>query len=64
MASHVDPPWVGVLDESFHECINHYTCPGWMFVPHKPHPFGSDYHTIACAKSKVVYNFVIVEGKD
>ena len=35
-----------------------------MFVPRKPHPFGNEYHKIACAKYKVIYNFEIVEGKD
>ena len=35
-----------------------------MFFPLKPHPFGNEYHTIACPKYKVVYNVDIVEGKD
>ena len=35
-----------------------------MFDPHKPHPLGKKYHTIACAESKVIYNVEIVEGKD
>ena len=35
-----------------------------MFVSRKPHPFGNNYHTIACAKYKVIYNVEIVEGKD
>ena len=35
-----------------------------MFVPHKPHHFGNECHTIAYAKSKVIYNGEIVEGKD
>ena len=35
-----------------------------MFIPHNPHPFGNEYHTIACAKSKVIYNVDIVEGGD
>ena len=34
-----------------------------MFVPRKPHTFGNDYHTFACAKYKVIYNVKIVEGK-
>ena len=44
--------------------MNHYTCPGCMFVPRKPHHFGNKYHTIACAKYKIIYNFDIVEGRD
>ena len=35
-----------------------------MFVPRKTHPFGNKYNTIAFAKSKVIYNIEIVEGKD
>ena len=35
-----------------------------MFVPHKPHPFWNEDHTIACALSKVIYHVEIVEGKD
>ena len=35
-----------------------------MFVPHKTQNFGNEYHTIACAKSKVIYNIDIMEGKD
>ena len=35
-----------------------------MFPPRKPHPFGNEYHKIACAKSKGIYNVEIVEGKD
>ena len=61
--AHFDPSWVSVLDESIHDCINNYTCPGWIFVSCKPHPFENDYHTIVWAKSKVIYNIEIVEGK-
>ena len=35
-----------------------------MFIPCKPLPLGKEYHKIACAKSKVIYNVEIVEGKD
>ena len=34
-----------------------------MFVPRKPHPLGNEYPKISCAKSKVIYNVKIVEGK-
>lgn len=39
-------------------------CPGWMFVPRKPHPKGNEYHTLACALSKIIFFHEIVEGKD
>ena len=64
MAAHFDPSWVSDLGESIQKEINRYTCPGWMFVPRKPHPFGNQYHTVTCAKSKVIYNVDIFEGKD
>ena len=63
MAAYFYPSWVSVLDESIQEWNNRYTCPGRMFVPHKPHPFGEKYHTIECSKSKFVGNVEIVEGK-
>ena len=35
-----------------------------MFVPRKLHLFGNKYHTIVCAKYKVIYYVNIVKGKD
>ena len=64
MEARFDPSWVSVLDESIQWCINLYNLPGCIFVPRKPHPFGNQYHTIACDETKVVYNFYIVEDKD
>jgi hypothetical protein len=31
------PGWVNCLDESMSVWTNRWTCPGWMFVPRKPH---------------------------
>ena len=64
MVENFDPQWVSVLDKSIQEWINSCTCPGWMFVLHKPHHFGEKYHTIACELSKVIYHVDIVEGQD
>ena len=64
MAAHFEPSWVSVLDDSIQEWINRYICPGWIFVPRKPHTFGNDYHTIVCAEYKVIYNVDIAKGKD
>ena len=44
--------------------FNRFTCPGWTFVPRKPHPFGNEYHSICCGKSGIMYAVEIVEGKD
>jgi hypothetical protein len=39
-------------------------CPGWMFVPRKPHLFGNEYHYICCADTMIMYAIEIVEGAD
>ena len=64
MASHFDPSWVSVLYKSIQKWINPYTCPRWMFVPSKPHPFWNDYQKIVCAKSRFIYNVDIMEKRD
>ena len=43
MAQQFTPSWVSCLDESMSPWTNKYRCPGWMFVPRKPHPFGNEY---------------------
>ena len=52
------------LNKSMSIWHNRYTCPGWMFVPQKPHPFGNEYHTICCALSGIMFGIDLVEGKD
>ena len=64
MVAHFDRLWVSVLDYSIQEWVDRYTFPGWMFVPRKPHPFRDNYHTVTCAKSKVIYIVEIVEEED
>jgi hypothetical protein len=58
------PSWVSCLDESMSPWTSRWTCPGWMFVPRKPHPMGNEYHTIACAVSGILYQMEMVEGRD
>jgi hypothetical protein len=58
------PSWVSCLDESMSPWNNRWTCPGWMFVPRKPHPFGNECHSICCAETMIMYAIEIVEGKD
>ena len=38
--------------------------PGWMNVKRKPHPFGNEYHTIACCDTHIIFFIEIMEGKD
>ena len=58
------PSWVCCLDESVSIWINRWTCPGWIFIPRKPHPFGNEYHTIADGLTNILFWAEIVEGKD
>ena len=58
------PSWIACLDESMLVWTSQWTCPGWMFVPHKPHPFGNDYHSMCCGLSGIMYSIELVEGKD
>jgi hypothetical protein len=39
---------------------NEYTCPGFIFVPQKPHPFGNEWHSI-CG---IIFGIELVEVKD
>ena len=55
--------WVTCLDESMSIWNNRWTCPGWVFCPRKPHPFGNEYHTICCGLSGVLFKLEMVEGK-
>jgi hypothetical protein len=64
MAEIFTPSWVSCLDESMSPWNNRWTCPGWMFVPRKPHPFGNEYHSICCAETMIMYGIEIVEGAD
>jgi hypothetical protein len=52
------------LDESmsiWHQC---WTCPGWIFCPHKPYPLGNKYHTACCALANILFSIELVKGKD
>ena len=58
------PAWITCLDESMSIWTNRWTCPGWVFCLRKPHPFGNEYHTIACGLSGILFRMEMVEGKD
>ena len=64
MAQQFTPSWVSCLDESMSPWTNKYTCPGWMFVPRKPHPSGNEYHSVCCFMSGIMWGMELVEGKD
>lgn len=64
MSENFTPGWASCLDESMMEWTNQYTCPGFMFVPRKPHPFGNEWHSICCGVSGIMFAVELVEGKD
>jgi hypothetical protein len=64
MVANFTPGWISCLDESMSTWANKYTCPGYMFVPRKPWPFGNEYHTIGCGVCEILYQLELVEGKD
>ena len=56
--------WITCLDESMSTWLSRWTCPGWMFVPRKPRPFGNEYHSICCRESGIMFAIELCEGKD
>ncbi|KAL7578819.1 hypothetical protein ACA910_016040 [Epithemia clementina (nom. ined.)] len=58
------PGYVNCLDESMSVWTNKFTCPGFMFVPRKPWPFGNEYHTVCCCTSGIMWGIELVEGRD
>jgi Transposase IS4 len=59
-----NPGWISCLDESMMVWSSQLTCPGFIFVPIKPHPFGNEWNSICCGISGVMFAIELVEGKD
>ncbi|KAL7461873.1 hypothetical protein ACHAXS_002279 [Conticribra weissflogii] len=59
------PSWINCLDKSMSSWLNQY-CPGFMFVPQKPHPSGNKYHSIADGDQgkPIMWWVKLQEGKD
>jgi hypothetical protein len=59
------PSWMNCIDESMNSWLNKF-CPGFMFLPRKPWPFGNEYHTIADGDDgkTIMWRVKLVEGKD
>ena len=64
MVENFVPGYVNCLDKSMSIWTNKFKCPGFMFVPCKPWPFGNEYHTIGCSTSGIIWGIDLVEGKD
>ena len=62
MAEEFNPSWITVLYESMMGWSNKYA-PGFMYVGHKPHPFGNERHTICCGLTSILWRAQIVEEK-
>ena len=39
-------------------------CPGFMFVPRKPWPFGNEHHMVCSCLTGIMWGIDMVEGKD
>ena len=63
MMEQFTPSWVSCLDESIITWTNKYSCPGWMFVPQKPWPFGNEYHMVCCSLSGNLWQMELIEGR-
>ena len=64
MVENFVPGYMNCLDKSMSIWTNKFTCPGFMFIPHKPWPLGNEYHTICCCTSGIMWGIDLVEGKD
>ena len=64
MAMNFVPSWINCINESMSKWLNEYTCPGFMFVPHKPWPFRNEYDDAGCADSNIIWSLELREGKD
>lgn len=57
------PGFITFLDEIMFIWFNKWTCPGWMCVPPKPHPFGNEWHDINCGLCKIIFSVELSEGR-
>ena len=64
MTTNFSPSWINCINESMSKWENEYSCPGFMFVPRKPWPFGNEYHNAGCAESDIIWLLDLREGKD
>ena len=64
MSKQFIPSWINCIDESMSKWVNEYTCPGFMFVPRKPWPFGNEYHDACCTLSDIIWSADFCKGKD
>ena len=56
--------WLCCLDESMSKWLSMFACPGFVFCPQKPCPYGNKWHTIVCVLTSIIFFIELVEGKD
>ena len=64
MVKHFSPGWFVCIDESMMAWVSKYTCPGWICVPRKSHPFCNKFHTAGDGVLHILFQMELVEGKD
>ena len=64
MTTNFSPSWINFIDESMSKWVNEHSCPGFMFIPRKPWPFGNEYHDSGCAESDIIWSLDLHEGED
>ena len=64
MTTNFSPSCINCIDKSMSKWLNEYSCPGFMFIPRKPWPFGNKYHDAGCAESAIIWSLDLCEGKD
>jgi Transposase IS4 len=64
MSANLNPSRASCLDESMMEWTNQYSCPGFMFVSSKSHPFGNKWHSICFGLSSIMYAIELFKGND
>ena len=64
MGTNFMPSWINCIEESMSKWVNKFTCPGFMYIPRKPWPFGNEYHDARCADSDIICALDLEEGKD
>ena len=64
MEQKYSPAELNVLDESVMFWLTRATCPGWMFLPRKPWPFGGEWHTISDKPNCIIHRVEYSQGRD
>ena len=58
MGTNFSPSWIKCIDKSMSKWVNEFSCPGFMFVPQKPWPFGNEYHDAGCTDSDIIWSTI------